>query len=795
MLRNYILITLRSIARNKIFILINVFGLGIAVACCIVGYLIWDFSGSFDKNHSKAESIYRIQSYQDYQGQRNRFATAPTPLGPIIRQNFSDVDNVVRYTSTQGNFRVGDEVFSSSVAYADSAFFDLFTFTLKSGTFSSLHDKSQILISDELARKYFDTEEVIGRQITQINNGVLKEFLIGGVFAEQPLNSSFGFQAITLWENCWDAMGEIESHDSDWKAMSTLFIQVNDKATIPGLTKQLQAFIEPQNKSREDLKLSEYYLQNFSTLAANFYGDTWLSGEQLRWGLIPSAVIGPAVMAIFLLLLACFNFTNTSIAISGRRLKEIGVRKTMGGLRGQLIFQFLSESLVLCFMALIVGLLIAEFLVPMYNDMWPGIKLTLSYSENIAFFIFLVSLLILMALIAGTYPAFYVTSFKPVSILKGKLTFGGTNWFTRTLLTLQLVISLLCIISSVAYVRNASYQRDFDLGYSKDGIIVAKVNGEAEFNAFRNALTMNKDVLAIAGSKDHVSDKYYRQPVKHEGTEHQVEIVDIGDDYLKTMNVTLLEGREFIKDSKNDRNESVIVSKTFVNEFGLDGNALGKRLLLADSLQLFIIGVVPDILTDGFWKPAAPVMLRYVAPHEYTQIVVSTTPANLLSVNDFMVETWKKISPNTLYNGKHVDSNLYVAQLINTNAVRICVFLGIIAALMSATALFALVSLNILKKRKELGVRKVLGASIANIIRVINMEFMLILAVASALGSVAGYFLTDIGMDAIWEHYLPINIITLVICVGLLMIIAMITVGYKTISTARTNPVESLREE
>jgi hypothetical protein len=196
----------------------------------------------------------------------------------------------------------------------------------------------------------------------------------------------------------------------------------------------------------------------------------------------------------------------------------------MGGLRGQLIFQFLGESLILCSIALIVGLIIAEFLVPMYNSMWPGIKLILSYSENVLFFLFLTALLIFTALVAGTYPAFYVTSFKPVSILKGKLTFGGTNWFTRTLLTLQLMISLLCIISSVAYVRNASYQRDFDLGYSKDGIIVANINNESEFNAFHNALTMNKDVLAIAGSKGHVSDKYYRQPVKHGSIEHQVEV-------------------------------------------------------------------------------------------------------------------------------------------------------------------------------------------------------------------------------------------------------------------------------
>lgn len=467
----------------------------------------------------------------------------------------------------------------------------------------------------------------------------------------------------------------------------------------------------------------------------------------------------------------------------------------MGGLRTQLIFQFLGESVMLCFLALIVGLLLAEFLIPAYNNLWPGVKLILSYSENISFFLFLAAMLIFTALVAGTYPAFYVTSFKPVSILKGKLTFGGTNWFTRTLLTLQFAISLLCIISGVAYVRNASYQRDYSLGYSKDGIIVASVNGETEFNAYRNLLAMNKDIDVIAGSKDHVSDKYYRQPVKYGTTEHQVEIVDVGDDYLKAMNITLIDGRDFIKSSESDKREAVLVSETFVKEFGLVGNAVGKRLVLTDSLQLYIIGVVSDILTDGFWKAAAPVMLRYVGPDQYTQIVVSTSPSHLMEVNDYMMEAWKKISPNALYNGRYFDGNMYATQMINTNAVRIFVFLGIIAALMSATGLYALVSLNILKKTKELGIRKVLGASVANIVRVINMEFVIILTVASLLGSVLGYFATDKGMDAIWEHYLPVNVVTLLICVSLLFTIGLITVGYKTISTARTNPVNSLREQ
>jgi putative ABC transport system permease protein len=795
MFRNYILITLRSMTKNKVFIMINVLGMGIAVACCIVAYLNWEYSSNFDKNHVNSATIYRVQAWQDYQGTRNRHALTPTPLGNIVKENLKDVDEVVRYTTSTSNFRIGDELFNSSVAYTDSAFFDLFSFVLKSGSLSALHDKSQILISDELARKYFNSEEVVGKQITQINNDELKEFTIGGVFAVQPLNSSFAVEAITYWDNYWDITQEKLSLDGDWKSVNTLFLQIKDESRVPGVLEALQEYIEPQNLAREDFKLSEYYLQNFRTLAASFHGDTWLSGEQLRWGFPPSAVLGPGIMAIFLLLLACFNFTNTSIAISGKRLKEIGIRKAMGGLRVQLIGQFLGESLVMCFLALIVALLLAEFLVPAYNKLWPGIKLTLSYTDNISFFIFLGIMLMCTAFIAGIYPAFYVTSFKPVSILKGKLTFGGTNWFTHTLLTLQFAISLLCLISSVAYIRNAQYQRDYDLGYSKDGVIIANINGKNEFDAYRNALAMNKDIKVIAGSANHVSDKYYKGPVKYGQIEHQVEIVDIGDDYLEAMSVDFLEGRPFKKDSETDKRESVIVSEEFVKQFGLTDNAVGTRLLLKDSVQLYIIGVVNNILTDGFWKPAAPVMLRYVGPDQYKQIAVSTSPENLLSVNEYMKDAWKKISPNTLYSGRYTDGNMYATQMINTNAVRILSFLGVIAVLMSGTGLFALVSLNILKKMKEIGVRKVLGASGANIARVINTKFVIILTISSVLGSTMGYFMTDKMMDAIWEYYLPINFVTLGICVFLMFLVAIVTVGYKTITTAFMNPVNTLREQ
>ena len=784
MIRNYLLITFRSLLQNKVFVMINMLGMGIAIACCITAWLNWDFSNNFDKNHAQSESIYRIQAYYDDKGKQNRHAIVPTPIGAIVKENFTDVDKVVRYTTSNSDIRIGDEVFNTAVAYADPEFFNLFTFKLTDGSFDAFKDESQVYISSDLALKYFNTTQATGRQITQITNGELKEFNVGGVFETQPLNSSFAFEAMMRFQD-----------DDNWKNSSTVFLQVNDPSRLPAITTQLQSFIDPQNKALPDFKFSQYYLQNFKTLAASFHGDTWLSGEQLRWGFPPSAVAGPAVMAVFLLLLACFNFTNISVAMSGKRLKEIGIRKTMGGVRIQLIIQFLGESVVLCFMALLTGLLLAEFLVPAYNSLWPGIKLTLSYTDNLVFFGFLSVLLLVTALIAGMYPAFYITSFKPVTILKGKMKFGGTNWFTRTLLTFQFAISLLCMICGVAFIRNASYQRDYDIGYAKDGIITVNIANRQEFESYKRLLIFNRDIQFVAGSKDHVSDKFYNSALKFGTTELKAETVDIGDNYLAAMGISIIEGRGFERDSESDKRESVLVSEEFVSQMGIKGSAVGKRLLWGDSVQLFIVGVTKNILTAGFWKPVAPVMLRYIGPEKYTQMVVSTAPGSLFSVNDFMKDEWKKISPNTLYSGNYVDGNLRTTAMINKNSVSMFGFLGVVAAVLSATGLFALLSLNILRRMKEIGVRKILGASSQNIAKVINREFIIIMSVASLLGGGLGFMAGNTAMDAIWEYYKNIDFMTLGVCVASLFTVAGISVAYKTIATARMNPVNALRSE
>ena len=764
--------------------------MGIAIACCIVAYFNWEFDVRFDANHLNAPKLYRVSSLREFDHKTTLYGHAPLPLGPVIRENMPDVQKNMRQWWSYTDFKVADNIFRANLSYVDPDFFDMFTFEFIAGSGATIHDKTKVVLSEKMALRLFGSLDVVGKMVTHLVGDKTKTLEVGGVYKEQPSNASFNSDSFMHFDNFYDEARDVK--ENDWKSRAVLFVQIDDPSRVSVVQKQLQSYMQNSNAIREDFKIKEFVLDPFVGMARRDEdNDHWTS---TRAASPKAAVVSPIMMGVLLLLLACFNLTNTAIAMASRRLKEIGIRKVMGSVRLQIIVQFIGETLFVCFLALLVGLALGETLLDEWNSMWEGMKLTSHYLDNPGFFLFLIVVLIFTGVVAGSYPAFYISHFEPVGILKGKLTLGGTNAFTRTLLGLQYAISLLAIVYAIAFYQNSKFQRDFDLGFNANGVIIAYVVNQGEFETYRNAIRENKDIVSIAGAKHSIFSSGYNNPVKYETKQLEVDIIEVGDDYLKTMDLHLVQGRDFIKDSESDKKESVIVTEKMARDFGWD-NPLGKEIVWMDTVKLYVVGVIKDVYANGMWREMGPLMIRYTSPDQYTHVVVSGPTDKLKAIQASMESSWKQIFPNRLYNGRMINEMTVEATMVNNNVVKIFAFLGTVALLLSATGLFTLVSLNIIRRMKEIGIRKILGASVPNITRIINTEFIIILSAAAVVGITVSYYLVDSFMEAIWKYYLPMSASVAAVAVGLLFLSSALTIGYKVVSTARMNPVDTLRSE
>ncbi|MTI23325.1 ABC transporter permease, partial [Fulvivirga sp. RKSG066] len=764
--------------------------------CCIVAYLNYEFNVNFDKNESP--DIYRLESEKIHNGKNQRFGISPLPLAAILDENFEEVTAVSRYISEYSNFRVDDEYFSEGVKMVDPAFFDLFSFEILEGSKSDLKDKASIFISKKLAEKHFADQNPLGKQITHLSETGPKDYKIVGIFKDPPLNSSFGgsyfITNISNWIDLQNANQTRSGISSDWGQMVLTFFKLQNKSDKDKIESVLTSeYLEPQNKARVDHKIQSYQIAPFAGLGLKASKGKILS-HSLRRAAPPPAVIVPAIMALLILLIACFNFTNTSVAIAGKRLKEIGLRKVMGGLRSQLCFQFFLENTLLCAAALVVSLAIASYLVPAYSQMWPFLELSLSFDENISFYSFLVFILLLTAVLAGIYPAFYITKYEPAAIIKGSNKYGSTGKITYILLTLQFSISLMSIVLGMVFYKNSIFQKEMSYGYESEGVISLQFDTAEEFNSFKNTVSSYTKIKTLAGSVHHVDRGYINDPVENGLVSHDVDIMHIGDNYMEAVNFRLLQGRKFLDYSETDQRESVIVSEELVRRFGW-GDPIGKKIVWRDTIPLYVVGVIEDVYLRGFWDPVSALMLRYAPEEAYKYMTVKSSADDLQGVDKYFKQEWSKLFPDKMYTGEYLDNGLDNASLINKNIISLFLFLAFIATLMSALGLFSLVSLSIMKQTKQIGIRKVLGASIRHLLFLLSGKFVVILVIASIFGCVISYYAANLLLSSIWEYHIVPGVFSFVSSITLLLIVALGTVGLKVYNAAVSNPTEIIRVE
>jgi putative ABC transport system permease protein len=791
MFQNFLIVTFRNFRKNLLYVIINVIGLGLALAVCIVAYISNKYDYDFDRFHENAKEIYRIEVTRQIEDRSQAYGVSPVSLAPLVKENIGGIRDVVRVVNTYLPVKLGENIFNKQIAYCDSAFFKLFTVEMVSGTSESFGDMNSIIISDEMGEIYFGKRDPVGEIISVVTNNEERTYLVAGVFRRFPLNSSFSFDAFLYIDNYFEAQ---QVDENDWRtAIAGTFLHIPDRSQVPVIEELLQQYITVQNEAMEEFKLESYYLAPFSDMAHRGW-DLW--GHWFTHSFHPAAVTTPPIMAIFILLLACFNFMNNAIAFSSKRLKEIGVRKVAGGIRRQIILQFMGENMVLSFAAVLIGVIVGRYLVDIYSRMWMYMDVSLSFRSNPELLVFLILLFLLASLLAGAYPSFYISRFNPVFIFQDKLRIGGRNILSKILLTVQFIISVNALVSGVIFTENARFQKNLYLGYDKDNVIAVPVNNRSYFIAYRDAIKANPEIESIGESEEHIGRSNFTRTIEYRGEKRDIRALDIGDGYFKTMGLKLTEGREFPAELKSsDTENSVIVSKSFVEEFGME-QAVGERIMMiVDTVSLYIVGVVEDLYLYGFWSKKDPMMFRRGVDERMRTLAVRGAPENLGEINEFLEETWKEIVPNHPYEGFFQDDLLDEARDINKNIKNVDVFLALLAIIISAIGLYTLVSLSIIRRTKEIGIRKVNGATIPRIAGIISREYLIILAVACILGSVSGYWVSVTLMESIWDTFTDIRPFVYIFSNALILLVAVASIGWKVYQAAGRNPVESLRYE
>jgi putative ABC transport system permease protein len=793
MIKNYFLVAWRSLLKNKSYVIINTLGLGISLACCIAAYVLVAFNIEFNNFHDEAK-VANVFSFHTHSTQKDgkhaRDIQAPFVLPPMAAEEIAGIERYTRFVGDGGSLRYGNEAFNEYIHFVDSAFFDMFDFPLVAGSHKSFKEKNSIFITEEIAKKYFGDEDPVGKMMVGnfVNEKEL-QFIVGGVLKKIPMNNSFSFKILTRFENFIE-INNLKLDDwSDWRNPSTYF-SLSSPENAGSIAKQCAKYIPLRNKARTDMVVESYELVPFKT---NFNQDdirwTW-AFVQISY--VPLVIF--TAMAMLILLIACFNLTNTSIAMTTKRLKEVGIRKAIGAARTQIVMQFLLETVCTIVLSVGVGLLMAQVIVPAFISMWQ-LPYGLEDMDGVNLFIALIALVFLASLVAGMYPALFSSKFKPTQLLKGSVSVKGTNVLTRTLVAAQFALSVIVLIAGIVFVQNTKFQEDIKFGYDKEKLITVRLQGERDFLAIEQALTENPKILSVAVSEGNFGGNNYQTPVTVDTAKYDVQAMGVGKNYFETMGLKIYEGRSFNLDNASDQNDGIIVNRAFLDKTGLE-DPLEKTIILHDHKRV-ILGVLENHIDNLFRSGDAEPFVFYPAGKaQYVTLIVKAEKADIAETQKYLETTWKKLFPTRPFDSTlQEDIVLKNSKETNANLEKIFLFITVLGGLLSASGIFALASLNIAKRTKEIGIRKALGASIPNIVTLLNREFIIILMAAGVIGAVAGFYLTDAMLSQIYKIHVAVGIGTVVFCAVFIFVVGILTTSSTILKAAKTNPVDTLRSE
>jgi ABC-type antimicrobial peptide transport system permease subunit len=793
MLRNYLTVAVRNLIKNKVYVMINVAGMGVALAFCLTIYLIYAYNNEFDDFYKGISNIVRVHEFkQDASGQIQRFELAPIAMGPRIPKEISGVADQTRYLNWGGNLKYEDVLFRESIAYVDSNFLDFFKIQLKTGSLSGINDKNNIFLTEELAKKYFGDEPVLGKRMSiQYGTGKSIELTVAGVFEQIPMNSSFIFDALTSIENFMYGNSIAEDDWTPWQQAS-IYLRLNEGIDPEQIESQMDKYVAIQNDAREEWKISEFELVDFKD--ASIVNQGVIDGSNANFRLRTEVLVIFSIMALLILLIACFNLANTSMSLIGSRTREIGVRKVMGGGTTQVFFQFLMEMSFTSLLAILVGMAVFTWMADWFYSIWDA-PIHFTYFSKLNFFIAFVLLFLLTAITSGLYPALYSRRFNPSDIFRNQIKLKGTSITSRIMNGLQFAISITMLVAGIVFSQNSEFLKMLDMGYDSENLMVMYVDNEDEYKELEAKIRNRADVEDYTGTSSHFGWSYEDTFLVLDSGNVEVRSYRIGDEYFRLMGIEVNKGRKFYEDNATDIEESIIVNEEYVKRFELE-DPIGKMVNL-DEGKRYIVGVVDNFVRE-IWSggKTVPEVFIPVTEEEYRIFVVKARDENKQEVFNYLSESWKEVIPDRPFNGRYQEElALGSAVMENNNMRQIFFALAILGGLLSITGIFALSSLYVAKRTKEIGIRKVLGATSQRILIQLNSGFFWTMIIASIVGGIMGYLLTDQILNIMYRYHISVGIMTLVFGSLFVLVVALITTSLTILSAANTNPAYILRDE
>ena len=812
MFANYFRILFRHLGKTRLYAFINIVGLGIGIAAMIWGIQVYRFYAAFDHCHRNREQIFRVLI--TVAGGDGIKGPCPAPMGAAAMRDYPGVQQAVRWEGRQlAIVAPGKDPFAAEAHFTDPAFFDLFTFPLVRGR-AQLSDPSTVLITETGAKKFFGAADPLGKTLVLYSDQPFRRLLkVTGILKDPPENSSLQFETLTSTDNYLWVDGSPDRKD-DWGHLSdALFLKLADPRQAAQLARGFSRYIPLEQAARQDIKVTSFSLQSLSQTAA----ESGVIDKNVMLERPGNAgIYAPLILAILILLSACLNFANTTVAQSRRRLKEIGVRKVMGSSNRQIMGQQLLECALIVLPAIGLAMLLAWFWLPVYNGMLVHLDLRASYLQDHTLQLVLVGLFFTVTVLAGAYPAFYISGFNATSIFRGAVRFGGSNLFSRFLLGLQVVITFITLITSVAFARNAAFQRDYDYGYQRKDIMGIWLPQGSDGKVLRNELSRIPQIQQLAGVRDQIGFSYHTWALEGEGKKKECTYLEVGPGYTSLMGLQLVAGSLPATlpsgDGGNGGNgggtanggnggdggsqQYMLINEKLVFALGWKpADAIGRVIRKDENTTCRVVGVVKDFTQNSFSDPIQPLAMCLISPEQASQWVIRARPGELPAVYDQVRAIWARLYPATPLNSYFQDEVGVFVMRLNAIITRIFSGFALISIFMAATGMFALVSLTVLKRLREIAIRKVVGARGRHIFRLIGAGYGRIFLVSSLIGCALGYLLARQLMDMIFRINAGVRVDSLVISFGSILLLSGVIIASRVGYLSRVRTTDVLKTE